>query len=168
MKKMSHSRRFALIVALGLVVLCAALWVNRWIVHRSDAFLLRKEINAFFQEVASSGTPRNHDLRSAIPPEWEEICICWLGYMPKSHVEKNFAGRIRGSYQSGGSTYWSLLGITADNEITQVLLDDDASQFLVDNKFPAVRTRAGCVSREEAILTWKNRAGRQCIQFGTR
>jgi hypothetical protein len=124
-----------------------------------------RAINSFFREVALSGPSKNYDLRSVIPADWQEVCIAYFPYAEQSHIEEKFGGKIRGEYQITFEDQYMLLGINANNEITQVVLDGVGS-FLANHFRFGVWRRANCVSREQAVLISRTSNGQQYLTLG--
>ncbi|MFZ5864396.1 MAG: hypothetical protein ACOYXY_00800 [Thermodesulfobacteriota bacterium] len=131
-----------------------------------QAFRVRRAVNTFFGEVVLGGPSKNYDLRTHIPKEWERVCIDFLPYAPQTFVEEKFAGKIRGEYQIVCDTNFMLLGINANNEITQVVLDKDVSRFLGNSFRGCDPGCVNCVPREKAVLRSITRNGTSFLELG--
>jgi hypothetical protein len=127
----------------------------------------RRDINSFFREVAQGGPSRSYDLRSVIPDEWEKVCIGYFPYENQKHIEKKFGGKVRGNFKIVvNKSDWMFLGINAENEITQVVLDREISTFLFNNFRGVAAWGGSCVSRDQAVLIWLTHNGKPYLKLG--
>ena len=127
----------------------------------------RRDINSFFREVAQGGPSRSYDLRSVIPDEWERVCIAYFPYAMPSDIEERFGAKIRGKFEVVvNDANFMVLGINAENEITQVVPDREISMFLGNNIQGLGLWRASCVSRQHAVLIPITDNGKQYLKLG--
>jgi hypothetical protein len=127
----------------------------------------RRDINSFFKEVAQGGPSRSYDLRSVIPHDWDRVCLGYFSNLDQKHIEKKLGGKIGGNFTIFGyKSDYMVLGINAENEITQVVLDREISIFLSKNFRGLNVWGARCVSRDQAVLTSRSDNGKQYLKLG--
>lgn len=120
-------------------------------------------VNSRFKE-SIRGDMDHVDLRTVVPANWERICIAYLPYAAGSDVEKKYQGKIVGQYNLSGDANWMILGISAQREISQIVLDVDVSRFLASN---LSSVSDNCAYRTEAVLKSTTNNGKKTFHFGS-
>lgn len=126
---------------------------------------LNEAINAHLSRIMRNDAQASLDLQSVIPAAWEKVCLGYIPYASKSRIEDEYQGKILGEFKVVGDSNWMLLGITASNEITQVVLGLEISRYL-GNHFRGAATAKSCVSRDQAVLIAVHHEGKRSIHLG--
>ncbi len=126
---------------------------------------LGEAINAHLSKITRNDAQTSLDLQSVIPAAWEKVCLGYFPYTSKSRIEDEYRGKILGEFKVVGDSNWILLGITASNEITQVVLDLEISKYLGDH-FRGTATEKSCVSRDQAVIVSAHHEGKRVIHLG--
>ena len=105
------------------------------------------------------------DLRTILPANWDRVCIAYLPYITRSDVEKKYRGKVVGEYKMAGDANWVILGISDRGDISQIVLDAEVSQFLVNNLKYSSPTDS-CTHRTEAVLKSIASNGKRLFHFG--
>ena len=117
----------------------------------SVSFNVNEAMRYFFLAEEGGKASSSLELRSMAPIAWEKLCLVYFPYASQFHIEEKYQGKILGEYKSVGDANWMLLGITGNNEITQVVLDLEVSKYLGEH-FRPVASSSQCVSRANAVL----------------
>ncbi len=126
---------------------------------------LNEAINGHLSRIVHNDAQESLDLRNIIPGAWEKVCLGYFPYASRSRIEDEFRGKIIGEFKVVSDSNWLLLGITANNEITQVVLDLEISRYFGDH-FRGLPTARSCVSRDQAVIASVSQEGKRFIYLG--
>jgi len=116
----------------------------------SDNQTINQVLTEYFRNIERGAPLKSLDLRRHVPVEWEQVCIGYFPYTPKTVVEEQLQGKVIGRFEIGSDSTWMLLGISGKGEITQMVLDHKLNELL--SKHFRAPARHVCVSRQQALL----------------
>ena len=167
MREMVGLTKYARIGCLGMVF-CFVIGCTDWGMGEAiQSVRVSRRINGFLRQAVRYGASRNYDLRPNIPIEWKRVCIDSAPYANQTIAEKKYGGKFHGKYQQLDDSSLMVVGIDANNEMTQVVLDGDVSRFLGQTYRGCGRNCLNSVSREQAVLTPVTRDGKTRLQLGS-